>query len=1237
MRYFEKHKKEIFFWFRSLVLIALSLELFNYLIFNSFFSSRYFSSNGNLLKEIIQLGIPWGNAALFLLIIKAIPFEKALIYFNLLIGFALIFFSINYGLSYSFAIYFCILFVPLGICTLFFAIFTILKGGLKNIPSWINIFFCIAIAMLCTGIATNAALEIGAVVLPFSYDVYLYKIDAAFFGVATWAAVTQNELPELFKELVLAIYSMLGFMFFPIIALLIRENKIRALNGWKIILVPFAIAWICYAWIPVAGPVYLFQGDFPDAVPMASDIKNSMLVLGSAPRNAMPSMHFSGAIFILMCCAALRKKWLFIISVLFVLGTAWATLALGEHYAIDLIVAMSFAPAIGLFLMNSPRWRLVSKWARYLQRASLLTFLLWMLLLRLSPQWLAENLNCVRLLAVWSIFLGGWLLTLHVRCVWYEEDTNEELLPTELAPKPFILPQLLPVELKGKKWLVGIFFFSGFAGLIYEVVYAKALGVTFGGTALAANTVLMTYMGGMALGTWLGGIVAPRSRQPLLLYALIEAAIGIYAAITPLLFNGIQSLYVTLALDAAPDATWLTCLRIALGAMVLGVPTVLMGATLPLVFQCLHGMGVSTARAIAPLYTANVLGAAIGALIAGYVLLPAVGRNSGTLLAAVISLIVALFVVDKIKREGYEIGESVYKNTPHVNCLPKMERPNARHGVTALVVLTIGGGITLALEVVFMHLLAVVAGNSVYAFGLMLATFLLGLGFGSAISEWLMRRLPRITLVLGAQCGISLTILLTSFVWDGLADYMGSFGYAQQQGLYLSFSAREFVRGVVCALAMLPPAFFIGLSYPAAIGLAADWLAKHRFGGETARGVGTASALNTIGNIAGVLLTGFWWLPSFGSRNVLLGLAIFSVLLAILLAWAITIEENKLRWQWLPIACIGFALFLFPAQWNLTALSTGANVYFYAQNWGEVIAHAESVEGGLTTVAQTKDSKGRQHLTLLTNGKFQGNNSGDGEMIAQESFALIPLMHTTKRGNALVIGYGTGMTSRVLQNQDFVHLDVAETSRDIVAMADKYFSNINANISKHPAVKMHYTDGRNYLLTQSKQYDLISLEISSIWFSGAANLYNREFYELANSRLETGGVLQQWVQMHHMRPKDFLYILGSVRSVFKYVWIYVSGGQGIIVATNSKDSFQNKDAFDKIAKNHPISGLNLSELPEKMIADPSKVDALMVRFDPKLQVFVSTDKNLYLEYATPKGNSLTTDSGLEIINLLRGM
>ena len=257
-------------------------------------------------------------------------------------------------------------------------------------------------------------------------------------------------------------------------------------------------------------------------------------------------------------------------------------------------------------------------------------------------------------------------------------------------------------------------------------------------------------------------------------------------------------------------------------------------------------------------------------------------------------------------------------------------------------------------------------------------------------------------------------------------------------------------------------------------------------------------------------------------------------------------------------------------------------------------------------------------------------------MVAQESFALIPLMHTAQRNAALVIGYGTGMTARVLQDQGFAHLDVAETSRDIVVMADKHFSNINADISRHPAVKMHYTDGRNYLLTQSKQYDLISLEITSIWFAGAANLYNKEFYELASARLRPQGVLQQWVQLHHMRTIDFLYIMGSVRSVFKYVWVYVSGGQGIIVASNDDAALHNQAAMKKLLAGHTISDLKMTDLPERLVAGPQQVDAFVARFDPELHFFVSTDKNLYLEYATPKGNAMREDSMPIWIDLLKG-
>lgn len=924
------------------------------------------------------------------------------------------------------------------------------------------------------------------------------------------------------------------------------------------------------------------------------------------------------------------------------LGTIWATLALGEHYVVDLVVAASFAPALGLLLMSSPQWRMAPKWAHRLHWSSIGTFLFWMLMLRLAPEWLQQHPGFVRLLSVWSVGVGLVLLALHVRCVWDDRWCREDsaFLAQHDRIDDWKAPALLPPELHGNRWLVGIFFFSGFAGLVYEVVYAKALGVTFGGTALAANTVLMTYMGGMALGSWIGGILAERSKSPLFLYVLIEAGIGIYALITPILFTAIQSIYVKLALDAPPDAAWLTGLRMALGAAVLGVPTVLMGATLPLVFQCLRRMGIPTSRAIAPLYGANVLGAAVGALVAGYALLPSLGRSGGTLLAAVISLLVALYVLEKLKRGAGRLGGAAVENSLGIpeagNALTiEVAAVSRRLGASALAVLVVGGVITLALEVVFMHLLAVVAGNSVYAFGLMLATFLGGLGLGAAVGERLMRDHDRTLLIVWAQSGIALAILLTSFVWDGLAEYMGSFGHAQQQGLQLSFSARELVRALVCMLAMLPPAFFIGLSYPAAMGIASDWLAVERFHGAAARGVGVASAFNTLGNIAGILLAAFWWLPLYGSRNVLLGLAMAAVALALLMAWAVGSAGERNRQyrlsRWTSPLAVLVALIAFPAHWNYTALSQGGNVYFYPQNWGEVIDSAESVEGGVTTVARAENGQ----LTLLTNGKFQGNNAEGGEMVAQESIAMIPLLHTDVRGSALVIGYGTGMTARVLQDQGFMDLDVAETSRDIAVMADKYFSNINARISSHPSVKMHYTDGRNYLLTQSKKYDLISLEISSIWFAGAANLYNREFYALAKQRLNLGGVLQQWVQLHHMRPLDFLYIVSSLRSEFKYVWVYVSGGQGILVASNDEGALH-AEGRKLLASGHAISSLNVQDLPKTLIASPVQVDAFIQRFDPSMQAFVSTDKNLYLEYATPKGNAVREDTASILIGMLQG-
>ena len=1241
----ETHVKELKLWAMIVLGAAIISELMHVILFGNLLSLTLFTRESTWEGALVQFTFPFAGAAMFFVFAGWIPFsrKKYILLAVCSVIFACILYSVKAG-AYSYYSFPYIVSIPLAVYLVIQLINAWFKnGGIRGqMPQWALAFIWITIATISLGVATNAMLRVGSIIYPLTYDLHLLKVDQAYGGFARWVAAFSNTLPNWIQVVVTVIYSTLALLFFPIIALLYRENKIRTMHGWRTMIVPFGIAWICYLWLPATGPIFVFGREgFPANIPSVDSIQAGLASIAPASRNAVPSMHLSGAILIFMITAALRRKILFGFSVFFLIGTAWATLALGEHYFVDLVVAFPFAVALGIFLISPPLWKLVPRWVKILHIAAGMTFFVWMALLRFQPVWLEQHLSFVRMLSIWSGIVGLVLIAKYIQCVWREDDINELILVNkapQLLPKELVVQKLLPAELHGNRWLVGIFFFSGFAGLVYEVVYAKALGVTFGGTALAANTVLMTYMGGMALGAWIGGIIAEKSRRPLMLYAIFEAIIGLYAALTPFLFSVIQALYVALATDEQPDSMGLTVLRMGLGAAVLGVPTVLMGATLPLVFQCLRKMGIPTSRAIAPLYAANVIGAAVGALVAGYALLPSVGRSGGTLIAAMISLMVALYVIDKHKNAAGKFDLEFNLGARTIGHVDNTSVPvTGKQGLGALIVLIVGGGVTLALEVVFMHLLAAVAGNSVYAFGLMLATFLVGLGLGSSVGERLMRRIERVTLVTWAQLGTVLCILGTSFVWDGLAGYMGSFGYAQQYGVHLDFASREMVRAMICALAMMPPAFFIGMSYPAAMGLAADWLGRN---GQVARGVGIASGLNTLGNIVGVLLTAFYLLPSFGSRNVLFGLSVVALVLSALmigvrgvrLAHLNSVGEKYQKISpWLPVGVLAVSLSFFPSQWNYTLLSQGGNVYFQPQAWGTVIDHSESVEGGITTVA--RDEKGM--LTLLTNGKFQGNNSESGEMVAQESFALLPLLHTTQRKNALVVGYGTGMTARVLQDQGFANLDVVELSRDIVSMADKYFENINAHISNHPSVKMHYTDGRNYLLTQSKTYDLISLEITSIWFAGAANLYNKEFYELTKNRLSTQGVLQQWVQMHHMRPLDFLYVLGSARSVFKYVWIYVSGGQGIIVASNDENAVNNMNAFNQLMSRHTISNMDLKQLPKTLIAGPDRVNEVLRNFDPSMNFFVSTDKNLYLEYATPKGNAVNVDTSSILINMLR--
>lgn len=1077
------------------------------------------------------------------------------------------------------------------------------------------------IALMVLGIGD--VLQVAAAFQPKTLDFITYRVDAALgFEPSSTLARWVNATP--FMEIVLSgAYAAIAFAFPVLYGLHLRAARQSPVSVLRLWVVGMLLAYVTYLLYPITGPYYAFGAKlFPAAMPALDQIPLHAAVVSLAPRNGMPSMHFGWALlFWINVGLADRgplRSVLRPIAAAFVVLTGLATVGLGEHYLIDLIVAIPFVIGLQALCSTGIGWSSPGR-----RNAAVYGFGVaysWIAALRVAPVAFVEvpGLLWVAVLATLVLSIGLYR-SLVSECLGTRSELSDLLVPR--ANENSRQPNSAALGINRR--VMAMFVISGVAGIMYEVLFSKALALTFGSTATATYTVLATYMGGMAIGSWLGGRIATSRSHPLLVYACCELAVGIYCAVTPAIFGGIQHLYVSIATGIAPDAAVLTWLRLALGVAALVAPTIAMGMTLPILARFLSKENESLGRPVAALYAANTFGAAAGALLAGYIVLPVLGMYRTTLLAAAMNLIAALLAIEVLKlvlarSPSKGTGEQFAEDAPRNASVHVHARPAASLGRLALLVLGIGGIVTLAIEIKYMHLLAVVAGNSTYAFSLMLFTFLIGLGSGAEIARRLLQRTMSLPVLLGVlEFALAFVILGGVFLWDVMPSYFGNFHLYPSLP---SFASKEFARGIVCWMAMFPPALVIGALYPIAMECIGRAHPVNRF-----RALGMAASLNTVGNIAGVLIGGFVLLPYFGALRSVQILAVLCVAIGFIAMWRAG-GTNALRWVAAVPAVAMLAIQ--PASFNYDRLASGANVYFQAQSWGRIIDHAESIDGGLTSVSLSDTASPVR--TLLTNGKFQGNDSLGGEMQAQVGFALAPLLHTEKRERALVIGYGTGVSTRTLHAAEFKELDVVDLSADIIRLANKHFSNINDRVTEQPGVNTYITDGRNFLMLQNRRYDVIGMEITSIWFAGAASLYNRDFYQLVKRRLNTGGVLQQWMQLHHITNHDVLTILASVRAEFRYVWLYLIGGQGIIVASDDASAQPSADRVLFLQRTKRLQPLlaTLTEGPESLLKakllDPDDTDRLVNSIGVPVQYLASSDDNLWLEYSTPKGNVLDT-------------
>lgn len=761
---------------------------------------------------------------------------------------------------------------------------------------------------------------------------------------------------------------------------------------------------------------------------------------------------------------------------------------------------------------------------------------------------------------------------------------------------------------------------SGALGLVYEVVFDKYLAYVFGATAYASSAVLVAFMGGLALGAFVASRIDARIERPLLAYGIAELVIGAFCLAVPHTFGALSSLYVSAVTKSPGSLATLSIVRALLAVLVVLVPAAGMGATLPLLSRFVQGNEPALAkRRLARFYALNTFGGAMGAIGSAYVILPTLGLTWTMRTCACLSLGIGLASVVLglgvfLPRAAVADEERTEETAKHA----ELGDASASMPFRDAVVLSAASGLLVfACEVVFVHMLALVIGTSVYAFGLMLFIFLVCLSAGTPLATRLATRHGAMAAAFGfAAAGTGLVASLV--IWDRLPGLFVALGPSVR-----TWGARELTRGVAAFAALAIPVALMGTTFPLVL--------RSARAASLGADVGRLTVANTVGSITGSILGGFFLLPLLGSQKSLMAIGVLYLAVAayVLRSRIRDGRSASKRGSLMALVAIGALVAALVPPWNLARLTSGANVYFDTGTVpdGVVESIREDVHGGVTTVV--RDAAGVR--TLLTNGKFQGN---DGREIGDNrGLAHLPVAFARFRQNAMVIGLGTGASADAIAAYDFERIDVAELSPAIVDAARGVFGELNHYVLNDPRVHLRLEDGRNLLLTGKEEYDVVTIEVSSIWFAGASNVYTKEFYDLVAGHLSDGGILQQWFQLHHTNRRIVTTQIATLRAVFPFILVAVTGHQGQLIASKTPLRVTRQKLYDleKVGSVPRVLGdRHLVDYVKGVLLDPDDVDAFLddavERLGTSFSDLIASDDNLFLEYATPKNNVPTADS-----------
>jgi len=702
------------------------------------------------------------------------------------------------------------------------------------------------------------------------------------------------------------------------------------------------------------------------------------------------------------------------------------------------------------------------------------------------------------------------------------------------------------------------FLLSGACGLIYEVAWARLLGYVFGTTVFAVSAVLAAYMAGLAGGSWLFGRISEKHPEPLKLFGLLQAGIGIAAFAVPFLFAGAEKICVLFYRQFNPSFSVLIGVKFLLSFAVLFLPCALMGGTLPVLNKHLMKPGDNPGRSAGWLYAVNTAGAVLGCVFAGFFAIGAAGIRETIYLACALNLAAAAMAIAAKRPENGAAGKKE----------PEEKEVEKNIDGRMLWLTAVSGFTALAYELLWTRGLIFFITNTTYAFTVILSTILAGIAAGSWFSSKYLSEREPVKLFGITQALIGLFALVSVLVL-GRIDFL-----VDRAWLILGKSWWGFVAGSFASalLVMGIPAFLFGVTFP---------LAVNAYGGKSGRqGRATAAvySANTLGSIFGSVIAGFVLVPALGILKSIIAVALLNVLAG---AAALLRRQKKTA---------GVLLFLLIAFGAVSGglLVTGKKPVITA-SWGyKNLRDSEALlyyrEGITSSVAVVRGPRNIKMLSV--DGQYTAYAAIEDLQI-HVLLGYLPYFLAANPKTALVIGFGMGVTADCLCQPGIEQVDCVEIASEESGCAE-YFGEFNNHITANPAFELIIDDGRNYALATRKKYDIISS--NAVHVRQSPSLYTKEFYSLCRERLNDGGVMCQWLPTNWLTEDEFRGLVASFREVFPacLLW-YVSPAHLILTGTKKRQELDFRGLIEKAAQEK--AGKDLSRI---MLEDPYKLLSLLM-------------------------------------------